>query len=157
MKKSNLIGLDKIKSNVLNQNLNVLLANYMVFYQNARGFHWNIKGDLFFELHEKFEELYNDLNIKADEIAERILTLEGAPIHTFDDFIKYSKIKVVKDVSDGKKAVQFILEALQILIIEQRKIYEIAGHAADDGTIALMSDYVRSQEKLVWMYSAFLK
>ena len=54
------------KTKKLADKLNILLANYSVFYQNTRGFHWNIKGDTFFELHVKFEELYDDLVIKID-------------------------------------------------------------------------------------------
>jgi starvation-inducible DNA-binding protein len=33
----------------------------------------------------------------------------------------------------------------------------VADEAGDEGTSALMSDYIREQEKLVWMYSAYLK
>ncbi len=52
------IGLDKTKSSELADLLNDLLANYSIFYQNVRGYHWNIIVDKFFELHVKFEELY---------------------------------------------------------------------------------------------------
>jgi len=55
MKKTNQIGLDSVKSKSLADGLNNLLAGYMMFYQNNRGLHWNIKGDKFFELHLKFE------------------------------------------------------------------------------------------------------
>ena len=73
--KTNAIGLDPNKAKQLSEKLNVLLADYSLFYQNTRGFHWNIKGEKFFELHVKFEKLYNDLLLKIDEVAERILTL----------------------------------------------------------------------------------
>ena len=56
------------------EGLNSLLADLQIFYQNVRGFHWNIRGAEFFELHAKFEELYTDLQLKIDEVAERILT-----------------------------------------------------------------------------------
>ena len=79
MKNLNKIGLDTKKSKMNAEKLNELLANYSIFYQNTRGFHWNIKGDKFFELHVKFEELYNDLKVKIDEVAERILTLGYTP------------------------------------------------------------------------------
>ena len=84
-KEMNHIGLDTQKCKKLADELNVLLANYQLFYMNARGFHWNIKGDKFFELHLKFEELYNNLVIKVDEVAERILTLGYTPVHTYSD------------------------------------------------------------------------
>ena len=124
---------------------------------NTRGFHWNITGEKFFELHAKFEELYNDLLTKVDEVAERILTLGYTPLHTFTDYISIAAIKETKNVSDGKEAMQNILDSFQTLISLQREIAESADEANDEGTNALMSDYIREQEKLVWMYSAYLK
>ncbi len=157
MATKNQIGLDKTKSKTLADNLNNLLADYMVFYQNTRGLHWNIKGETFFELHLKFEELYTNLLMKVDEVAERILTLEATPLHSFDDYKNTAKIKSVKDVSDGRKGVQSILDSFEILILKQRELLHLSADAGDEGTNALMSDYIREQEKLVWMYSSFLK
>ena len=157
MAAKNQIGLDKAKSRILAEGLNILLADYMMFYQNTRGLHWNIKGEKFFELHLKFEELYTNLLIKVDEVAERILTLGVTPLHTFDDYTSKSKIKIVKDVSDGTKGVESILNAFDVIIIKQRELLSLSADANDEGTNALMSDYIREQEKLVWMYSAYLK
>lgn len=128
----------------------------MMFYQNTRGLHWNIKGEKFFELHMKYEELYNDLLVKVDEVAERILTLGATPLHTFDDYKKVAKIKSVSNVSDGSEGVQSILEAFETIILRQRELLALSADAEDEGTNALMSDYISEQEKLVWMYSSFL-
>ncbi len=152
----NAIGLNEEKAKALSNKLNDLLSNYQVFYQNVRGFHWNIKGEKFFELHLKFEELYDDLILKIDEIAERVLTLQKTPTHTFEEYLKQSEVNVSKSVSDGREAVQSILEAFKILISKQREILNLSANADDEGTNALMSDYIREQEKLVWMYSAYL-
>jgi starvation-inducible DNA-binding protein len=156
MENLNAIGLDKDQSNNLAIKLNELLANYSIFYQNTRGYHWNIKGEKFFELHLKFEELYNDLLLKIDEIAERILTLGQTPNHNYSDYRKTSKIAESAQVSDGKLAVIDILASFQIIIVLQRALLELANQAGDEGTNALMSDYIRLQEKFVWMYSSFL-
>ncbi|HNU88093.1 MAG TPA: Dps family protein [Ferruginibacter sp.] len=153
----NAIGLDKKKSKQLAEKLNVLLANYSIFYQNTRGFHWNIKGDKFFELHVKFEELYNDLLLKIDEVAERILTLGFSPEHNYSKYAQLSQVKESAKVTDGVKSVEQILEAFKSIIVLQRDILAISADANDEGTNALMSDYIRAQEKQVWMYSAFLK
>jgi starvation-inducible DNA-binding protein len=150
------IGLETSKSNELADQLNDLLANYSVFYMNVRGYHWNIKGDKFFELHAKFEELYNDLQLKIDELAERILTLGKRPYHSYSVYVDRSEIQEVKDVSDGHACVQGILDAFQILILKQRQLLDLSGKADDEGTNALMSDYIREQEKLVWMYNSFM-
>lgn len=156
-KMKNRIGLDKKGASTLAEKLNDLLANYQVFYMNTRGFHWNIQGKEFFELHVKFEELYDDLVIKVDEIAERILTLEGKPLHTFSEYLKISYIKELENVTNGPIAVQHLLDTFKIIIVKQREILAFAGEVEDEGTGALMSDYIREQEKLVWMYSSFMK
>ncbi len=157
MAKLNAIGLNEKMSVELADSLNELLANYQLFYQNSRGFHWNIKGEKFFELHVKFEELYTDALLKIDEIAERILTLGFTPLHAFTDYLKQSSIKEAKNLGDGKKAVENVLDGFKILLQAERKILELSAKAEDEGTNALMSDYIREQEKSVWMYSAFLK
>ena len=156
MKNTNAIGLDKEKSEKLAEKLNGLLANYSVFYQNSRGLHWNIKGEKFFELHVKFEELYNDLLLKIDEVAERILTLGYAPEHTYSQYNKTSAITESAKITDGLKAVEQILGSFKTVISLQRELLDISAGANDEGTNALMSDYIRMQEKLVWMYSSFL-
>jgi starvation-inducible DNA-binding protein len=157
MNNKNAIGLDQDKARHLADKLNELLANYSIFYQNTRGYHWNIKGEKFFELHLKFEELYNDLILKIDEIAERILTLGFSPKHNYSDYKSYSKIQETMEVNDGIKAVENILTSFQTIIIMQRELLDLATDANDEGTNALISDYIREQEKLVWMYSAFLQ
>lgn len=156
MKNLNFIGLDSKKSAELAEKLNILLANYSIFYQNTRGYHWNIKGEKFFELHLKFEELYNDLLIKIDEVAERILTLGHTPNHNYSHYKKISEINESPKLSDGKKAVKTILESLQLIIVIQRDILSLSANIGDEGTNALMSDYISTQEKLVWMYSSYL-
>ena len=156
MAKTNPIGINATKATQLVAELNELLANYSLFYQNVRGFHWNIKGDAFFELHVKFEELYNDLHLKIDEIAERVLTLGGTPYHTYKIYLETSTVKPAQNVKEGRRAVQLILSAFATIILQQREILELASKANDEGTNALMSDYIRQQEKLVWMYSAYL-
>lgn len=152
----NAIGLDSRQAMQLAEKLNELLANYSIFYQNTRGYHWNIRGEKFFELHVKFEELYNDLLLKIDEIAERILTLGHSPNHRYSDYKKISQIAESTQVSDGTKAVEDILNSFKAIITIQRELLTLSADAGDEGTNALMSDYIRSQEKTVWMYSAFL-
>ena len=155
-KETNSIGLEKTESKVLADQLNDLLANYSIFYQNVRGYHWNVRGEKFFELHQKFEELYNDLFVKIDEVAERILTLGSTPGHKNSEYLQISLITENDNVTDGFQAVENILDSVKSLLLKQRAILKLSGDIGDEGTNALMSDYIREQEKMVWMYSAFL-
>lgn len=156
MKNSNIIGLKETDCKKIAEKLNVLLANYSIFYQNTRGAQWNIKGNDFFTLHLKFEELYDGLILKIDEIAERILTLGYHPHHNFSDYQKLSTIQESKEVSDGNKCILNILESFKTIIDIQRDLLEITDKARDEGTNAQMSGYITEQEKLVWMYNAYL-
>lgn len=153
----NLIGIDQIKANILINDLNDLLANYQLFYQNLRGLHWNIKGKEFFELHLKFEELYNDAVIKVDEIAERILTLGGEPLHTFSDYLLKTKIKEEKSVTDGSTGIEIIVKNFSTLILMERNILLIASESNDEGTVSLMSEYISQTEKTLWMLNSYLR
>ncbi|MDO4224551.1 MAG: Dps family protein [Bergeyella zoohelcum] len=156
MKNANFIGLKEADCKVIVEKLNTLLANYSVFYQNTRGAHWNIKGDQFFTLHPKFEELYDGLVLKIDEIAERILTLGGTPNHNYSDYLKVSSIKESQEVTDATKCVENILDSFKTVIELQRELLDIASEAGDEGTNSQMGDYITEQEKEVWMYSAYL-
>ncbi|MDM5066332.1 DNA starvation/stationary phase protection protein [Aeromonas salmonicida] len=150
------IGLDTVQSQALAAELNKLLASYQILYMNVRGFHWNIRGNQFFELHLKFEEIYNDLLLKVDALAERILTLDGVPMHSFSDYLKVSAIPEQKGLHDGRACVESLLESFRELLVAQRRILGQAAEVGDEGTASILSDYVQQQEKLVWMLRAYL-
>ena len=135
--------------------LHRLLADFQVHYTNLRGFHWDIKGHGFFVLHGKFEDMYNDAAEKVDEIAERILMLGGTPANKFSDYLKVANINEVDKVSNGEQALDNILQSISYLIGEERKILSIASQAGDEVTVSMMSDYLKEQEKMVWMLTAY--
>jgi starvation-inducible DNA-binding protein len=155
--KTNSLGLPIKESEELVNELNGLLSNYQIYYQNLRGLHWNIRGKRFFDLHIKFEELYNDSQIKIDLIAERVLTLGGVPLHTFSDYIANSKLKVGKNISKDVDAIQLILESLSTLLQIERVILNKSGAINDEGTNAMMSDFIAEQEKTNWMLKAWME
>ena len=136
--------------------LNDLLSDYQVYYQNLRGFHWNVRGKDFFEMHAKFEEWYDDAAEKIDEIAERILSLGEKPSDTFEDYIRNSEIKSVSGISDAVDAVKIVLNSLEKLLAKEKQILEAASANGDEATVALMSGYIEEGEKLRWMLQAYL-
>ncbi|WP_413614321.1 Dps family protein [Flavobacterium sp. N2270] len=153
----NTLGLPIKETKELTNELNILLSNFQVYYQNLRGLHWNIKGKRFFDLHVKFEEFYNDSQIKIDLIAERILTLGGTPLHTFEDYIANSQLKVGKDISNDETAISLILDSLSELLVIERKILSDSGEIEDEGTNSMMSDFISEQEKTIWMLKAWMQ
>lgn len=156
MEKLTNIGLEKEDSKQIAEKLNELLANYHIYYQNLRGFHWNIKGVHFFQLHAKFEELYNYALNQIDVLAERILTIGQQPLHTFSDYVRVSTIKEVSNVSDDQGTVSATHENLSVLLNIEREILAMAAESGDEGTVALMSEDINENEKTLWMLRAFM-
>lgn len=157
MKTTDYLHLDEKKVQNVLPALHQLLADFQVFYTNLRGFHWNIEGRGFFVLHSKFEDLYNDASEKADELAERILMLGGKPENRFSEYLKAAQVKEITGVSGSDEAIGHILDTYSYLIGEERRVLELASEANDEATVALMSDYLKEQEKLVWMLVAYNK
>ena len=137
--------------------LNDLLANYHIHYQKLRGCHWNIKGQNFFTLHIKFEELYNNAVITIDELAERVLTLGKPPVSTFADYIKISQIKEVNTIGlKDTSMVKAIIDDMATLISLERDIMEISEKAGDDGTNDMINKFMQFKEKNTWMLRSFI-
>ncbi len=153
----NNIGLKIDYSGEVVEKLNAYLSSLQIAYINVRGYHWNIKGKQFFVLHEKFEEIYNNLNEMADEVAERILILGGKPLHSFSDYLKISEINEQTDISSAEDTLKFLLQDLKILLAIEREILSFASNNEDEGTVGMLSEYIGEQEKMIWMLNAVLK
>lgn len=136
--------------------LNVLLADYNLYYQNLRGYHWNVLGKNFFDLHIKFEELYTDARIKIDEIAERILTLRNHPTSEFSKYFELSSIKETSSLISDKKMVEHILNQHELLLRQMNKVVTKAETGGDEGTIDMLGGYIGELEKVSWMLDAWL-
>lgn len=136
--------------------LEQLLADYHIFYMNLRGYHWNVKGPLFFGLHAKFEEMYDSVEAKIDQIAERILQLDGTPCAAFSEYLKVAKLKEENSSIADKEMVKNVLAAFKHFIAAQREVIKAADAIEDTATVDLLSGYLDEQEKTAWMLTAFL-
>ena len=136
--------------------LNDYLANYHIHYQKLRGCHWNIKGQNFFTLHVKFEELYTNAQLTIDEIAERVLTLGKPPHSRFADYIKESTIKEINTIGMSDMAmVDEVLADMAKLIEIERDLLEASDEAGDDGTNDMVNRFMQFKEKTNWMLRSF--
>lgn len=152
---TNILGLPVKEAEVIAAELNILLSNFQIYYQNLRGIHWNIRGKRFFDLHVKFEELYNDAQLKIDMVAERVLTLGGTPLHTFEDYIANNRLEVGRNVSKDTEAIHLIMTSLADLLKIERVILDETAKINDEGTNSMMGDFIKEQEKTMWMMKAW--
>ncbi|MDW5288430.1 DNA starvation/stationary phase protection protein [Formosa sp. PL04] len=137
--------------------LNTLLADYHIYYQKLRNFHWNILGENFFDLHNKFEELYTDARTKIDDIAERILTLRYHPMSKFSDYLEISALKEVSPLKSDREMVAEIINDHKLLLNQMSTVIEKSTDASDEGTIDLIGGYIRELEKASWMLDSWSK
>ncbi|WP_272022516.1 Dps family protein [Olleya namhaensis] len=137
--------------------LNTLLSDYNLYYQKLRTFHWNILGKNFFDLHEKFENMYNEAKLKVDEIAERILTLRHHPVSKFSDYLKISSISEGSVMTTDDEMIDELLNDHKTMLSQMRQVLNKAGDAGDEGTIDLIGAYIRELEKSSWMLNAWSK
>lgn len=151
------ISLEERKVKPVVDLLNDLLANYHIHYQKLRGCHWNIKGQNFFTLHAKFEELYTEALTTIDELAERVLTLGKPPYSTFADYIETSSIKEINTIGlKDTDMVKAIIKDMAHLIELEREILEVTDKAGDDGTNDMVNRFMQYKEKNTWMLRSFV-
>ncbi|MDR0507188.1 MAG: DNA starvation/stationary phase protection protein [Dysgonamonadaceae bacterium] len=153
----NSLGLEIATIQPVIASLGELLANYQVFYTNLRGLHWNIKGDKFYELHELYEEYYNEMAEIIDETAERIVILGGVPANNFSDYLKLATVKEITGVSDWKVGVDNVFATLQLLLGQLRALHSLAVKSGDHGTVSLANHGIKNFEKKIWMLSAYCR
>ena len=96
--------------------LNLLVADMTVFYQKLRHYHWNVKGPQFFQLHEKFEIIYTEVGDVIDELAERIVGLDGVPLHTLSSMLDVSSLKEDSEIPQPDVMVNRTVEDTEVII-----------------------------------------
>lgn len=152
----NYLGLNKERLSDCVERLNDLLANYHIYYQNLRCHHWYVEGQNFFELHHKFEELYNQAKVDIDDIAERILTLRFYPEGRLSEYLRRAEISENGKLKDDTAMVSDLLHSHKILISCMRSVIEAADKASDEGTIDLIGGKLEAIEKNSWMLDAWM-
>lgn len=150
------LGYEESESKELVSSLNNVLANYHIHYQKLRNFHWNIVGPDFFELHEKFEGLYNQVQLNIDEIAERIRVFGKKPMSKLTDYLSHSEIKEVNEELSAREMVIEVRKDLEILLSFYVDTLNIAHKIGDAATADLMTNYIREAEKNHWMFHSWL-
>ena len=149
------LGLANLERAEIVTALNQLLANYEVHYQKLRNFHWNVTGPDFFDLHDKFEEFYNDAHTKIDSIAERIRTFDHRPYSTYQEYLSHSTIDEINKEITAVEMVNEVIRDFEILIRDMTQAVSIAQESGDIGTEDMMISFIKDLEKNHWMLKAF--
>jgi starvation-inducible DNA-binding protein len=143
-------------SQQLIQTVNKQIANWSVLYIKLHNYHWFVKGPAFFTLHDKFEELYGEASVHIDELAERLLALEGKPVATMSEILSLSSIKEANGNETADEMVQNISDDFGIITGELKEGMTLAGEVDDETTGDMLLAIHQSLEKHIWMLKSFL-
>ncbi|GAB6988442.1 Dps family protein [Paenibacillus pini] len=146
----------KTSTSTLEQLLNQEVANLNVLYVKIHNYHWYVKGNNFFTLHVKFEELYNFVTLKMDEIAERLLTIKGQPAATMKEYLELSTIQEADGSEDALKMVQNLVEDFATVAEGLHEGIQLAEEAEDQPTSDLLTTVKGELEKHMWMLRTYL-
>ncbi|MBZ5751584.1 Dps family protein [Metabacillus rhizolycopersici] len=136
--------------------VNKQVANWTVLYVKLHNYHWFVKGGNFFTLHEKFEEFYNEAAVHIDELAERLLALDGAPVATMKECLELSSIQEAEGSLTAEQMVQSVYDDFALLVNESKEGMELAAEVGDETTGDMLLAIHQGLEKHNWMLKSFL-
>jgi len=137
--------------------LNKEVANLGVLYTKLHNFHWYVEGPKFYQLHELYEKLYDEVTEQFDVIAERVLQLGEKPIATLKDFLTHASIKEASGKETCGEMFAAVLADYQLLDKEFTQGIELAGKVGDEVTIDMFVGMKAVIQKHVWMLKATSK
>jgi starvation-inducible DNA-binding protein len=135
--------------------LNKQIANWSVLYVKLHNYHWYVKGQQFFTLHAKFQELYEEAALHVDEIAERLLALQGQPVAKMADYLALSSVKEADGSENAQQMVAATIADFSTIVSELKSGISLAQEAGDETTADMLLAIHTALEKHVWMLRAF--
>lgn len=138
------------------EQLNDVLADATVLWFALHDDHWNVTGQPFFALHQKFEEMYTAWGEHLDAIAERVLALDGRPLGSLGAALERSAVQERAEGVSTEGRVKALIENLTRVHERMGAALQSAEDTGDRGTVNLL-DAIRDEiEKDRWMLRAFV-
>lgn len=136
--------------------LNVQISNWSILYTKLHRFHWYVKGPLFFTLHEKFEELYNEAALTVDEIAERLLAIGGQPAATMKEYLEIATLSETNNETKASDMVAALVSDYKAIKEQLVELATLADEKDDVITNDLAVGLIEKIDTHVWMLTAYL-
>ena len=136
--------------------LNLQIANWSVLYTKLHRFHWYVKGPLFFTLHAKFEELYDEAALIVDQVAERLLAVQGEPIATMKEYLETATIQESNNETKASDMVATLVKDYTQINASLKQLAELAEAENDTITNDLAVGLIEKIDTHLWMLNAYL-
>ncbi|MDA9471907.1 Dps family protein [Enterococcus sp. 5H] len=138
--------------------LNQLVADLSQFSVVIHQTHWYMRGPEFLTLHPKMDEYMDQINDQLDVISERLITLDGAPYSTLQEFADHTGIE--DEIGTYERTIpermEKLVEGYRYLADLYQKGIEVSGDEGDDSTQDIFIANKTDIEKNIWMLQAKL-
>ncbi|MCF6220996.1 MAG: DNA starvation/stationary phase protection protein [Robiginitomaculum sp.] len=131
-----------------------LLADTYTLYLKTHGYHWNVEGPHFQQLHIQFMDQYTEMWTAVDELAERIRALGHKAPGSYAQFVTLASIKEEDGEPDWQTMVRNLAEGHEQVARTAREVLRIAEEISDDATADVVTPRITLHEKTAWMLRA---
>jgi starvation-inducible DNA-binding protein len=151
------IGLETKARGQVADGLSKLQADTYAVYLKTHGYHWNVRGPYFAQLHALLEQQYNEVWTAVDRIAERVRALGGLAPMGYARFAELSPIRDGDPEQSSDAMLADLVKDHETLVATARAARATADQAGDDTTASLIDDRIEAHEKHAWMLRASLR
>ncbi|MFK4568144.1 DNA starvation/stationary phase protection protein [Enterococcus sp. UD-01] len=138
--------------------LNQLVADLSQFSVVIHQTHWYMRGEEFLTLHPKMDEYMDQINDQLDVVSERLITLDGSPYSTLQEFADHTGIE--DEIGNWDRTIpermEKLVEGYRYLADLYQKGIEVSGEEGDDSTQDIFIANKTDIEKNIWMLQAKL-
>lgn len=144
----NALRLDTDKAEQIVDALNADLANAYVLYHQLHKHHWNVEGAEFLDVHVFLQEIYEDVEEAADELAERLQALGGVPHASMTTLAENATVEPEdEDAYDVRTSLENDLEMMGDIIESYRQHVELADGLGDYATGEMLREQLETIEE----------
>ncbi|MCI4340414.1 MAG: DNA starvation/stationary phase protection protein [Thermoplasmata archaeon] len=150
--------MERTKKSPIVEALRCEQANAVQLYLQYKGYHWNVSGPLFHDLHTMFDAHAKEVFETIDPIAERQRILGAPAEYTLESVQKLSNLRTDEKLPGSpKEMVERLIESHHEILRGLKVTYELANHANDAGTVDLATRCVAAHEKMEWFLREILE
>lgn len=141
-------------STELIDNMKTVLADTFTMYIKAHGYHWNVIGSDFPQLHEFFQDLYEELHGATDDIAEQIRQIDAFAPGTLQRMKELSGVAEDDKIPVAANMITNLITANEVLLTALTVAYKQADTDEEFGLANFLQDRMMAHKKHGWMLKA---
>jgi starvation-inducible DNA-binding protein len=133
------------------EKLSHLLSDVVTMKAIAHGYHWNVKGIEFTQMHELFQEIFEDLDGSVDTLGEDIRKLGYDSPYFLTDFVEMTCLGDVPRLSgDAVQMLESLLNLNNSVNACVLSAFEVANACNEQGIANFLAERDDMHKKWGW-------